>query len=241
MKIQDLENKIINKDCMDVLKKIPDKSIDLLFIDPPYRQEYHSRSQFNINKKIQGEKIKEYGSNLKLDYTSLFNTVIPKLKKINMFIFCDTNTKYDFIDLAKKSKFFFKEIAFCKTNPTPFLNNQWLSDIEWGLHIFYRIPVYGNYKTKRSFFVMNNFKEPKIDHPTPKKVSIYKSILKNISKEGDLVLDCFSGSGTTAISCIDLNRNFICIEKDKKYYKDSLVRIKNKQNQIELFNEENYE
>ena len=55
------------------------------------------------------------------------------------------------------------------------------------------------------------------------------------SKEGELILDCFSGSGTTAIACHNLNRNFICIEKDYDYWKASVERLKNAQAQQKLF------
>lgn len=51
----------------------------------------------------------------------------------------------------------------------------------------------------------------------------------------ELVLDCFSGSGTTAIACHNLKRNFICIEKDEVFYKASIERLKNNTIQTTLF------
>lgn len=51
----------------------------------------------------------------------------------------------------------------------------------------------------------------------------------------DLVLDCFSGSGTTAIACHNLKRRFICIEKDKEYALKSIERYKNHIKQLTLF------
>lgn len=51
----------------------------------------------------------------------------------------------------------------------------------------------------------------------------------------DLVLDCFSGSGTTAIACCELKRNFICIEKKETFYKASIQRLKNNIMQTTLF------
>jgi site-specific DNA-methyltransferase (adenine-specific) len=56
-------------------------------------------------------------------------------------------------------------------------------------------------------------------HPTQKPEMLIEWIVKSSSKEGDLVLDSFSGSGTTAVVCKRLRRNFIGFEKDKKYYK----------------------
>lgn len=55
------------------------------------------------------------------------------------------------------------------------------------------------------------------------------------SKEGDLIADFFSGSGTTAIACHNLKRRFICIEKDKDYYEASLKRFVDHQKQLTLF------
>jgi len=57
----------------------------------------------------------------------------------------------------------------------------------------------------------------KIDHPTPKPLGMIKTIVKASSNEGDIVLDCFMGSGTTAIACKELGRNFIGIEKEQRY------------------------
>ena len=59
--------------------------------------------------------------------------------------------------------------------------------------------------------------------------------LLDYSKEGDLILDCFSGSGTTAIACHRLKRRFICIEKDKTYWEASVKRLEEEQRQGTLF------
>ena len=64
-------------------------------------------------------------------------------------------------------------------------------------------------------------------HPTQKPVLLFEYLIKTYSNEGDLILDNVSGSGTTAIACINLNRNYILIEKDEKYFNDSKNRIKN--------------
>lgn len=226
-------NKIINADCLDILKQLPDKSIDLVLTDVPYKQEFHGRGMAKDRPNYL--KISDYGSNQGLDYKEFFELSLQKLKQINFFTFCDKETKFEFISLAKKHKLGYHELAFCKTSPTPFTNNQWLPDIEWGLHIFKNLKVMGDYKTKRSFFTMSNFKEKGINHPTPKKVEIVQAILKNISMENDLVLDCFSGSGTTAIACHNLKLRFICVEKNTDYWKASVERLELVQQQMELF------
>lgn len=227
--IKEFENRIINADCMDILKQLPDKCIDLVLTDPPYKQEFHGRGMSKDRPNYL--KIKGYGSTKDFDYSEFFELVLKKMKKINFFTFCDKETKYEFITLAKQNGFGYHEVAFCKTSPTPFTNNQWLPDVEWGLHIFKDLEVMGDYTTKRSFFIMPNFKEAAIDHPTPKRVDIVGKILQNVSKENDLILDCFSGSGTTAIACHRLKRRFICIEKDHDYWQASVKRLEEEQRQ----------
>lgn len=231
--IKDLEGKIINSYCMDILKQLPDKSIDCVFTDLPYKQEFHGRGMSKDRPNYL--KIKDYGSNKELDYTELFSMCWKKLKTGNFFSFCDKETKYELITIAKQYGFGYKELCFCKTSPTPFCNNQWLPDVEYGVHIFKDLEVMGNYKTKRSFWIMDNFREDGIPHPTAKKVSVCQQILENITKEGQIVLDPFSGSGTTAIACHRLKRRFICIEKDVEYWAKSCERLKAEQAQLQLF------
>ncbi len=57
----------------------------------------------------------------------------------------------------------------------------------------------------------------RVDHPTQKPVALIERIVTIFSNEGDLVLDCFSGSGTTAVACKNLNRRFICFDDDERY------------------------
>ena len=226
-------NKIYNADCLELMQEIPDKSIDLVLTDPPYKQEFHNRGM--SKDRPHHLEMSKYGSNKDIDFSQFFNLIISKLRKINIFIFCDKETKFEFIKLAKEKKYGYKEICFCKTSPTPFTNNQWLPDVEFGLHIFKDLEVLGDYSTKRSWFLMPNFQEPNIDFPSPKRVSIVENILKNISRENDLILDCFSGSGTTAVACHNLKRRFICIEKDYDYWKASVERLEQAQMQLKLF------
>ena len=72
-------------------------------------------------------------------------------------------------------------------------------------------------------------------HPHQKGLYLIEKMIKHSTKEGDLVLDCFSGSGTTAIACDRLKRNFVAIEKDENYYKLSIERFNNETAQQSLF------
>ena len=62
-------------------------------------------------------------------------------------------------------------------------------------------------------------------HPTQKSIGLLIRILNLISKKGDLVLDCFSGSGSTAVACMKSGRDFIGFELDEEYYDKSIKRI----------------
>ena len=63
-------------------------------------------------------------------------------------------------------------------------------------------------------------------HPTQKSLGLMENLIKIHSNEGDTILDCFMGSGTTGVACKNLDRNFIGIEKDETYFLTAAERIK---------------
>ena len=63
-------------------------------------------------------------------------------------------------------------------------------------------------------------------HETQKPVKLMEELIEKHSNENDVVLDCFSGSGTTAVACLNKNRNFIGCEISEKYYTKSVERLK---------------
>ena len=74
--------------------------------------------------------------------------------------------------------------------------------------------------------VINNLTEDKQGlHPTQKPIAFFEYLIKTYTNEGDTVLDCCAGSGTTVIACLNTNRNYICIEKEKKYFDIMKERI----------------
>ena len=72
-------------------------------------------------------------------------------------------------------------------------------------------------------------------HPTQKPINLISYLIERSSNKNNLILDCFSGSGTTAVACHNLKRRFICIEKDEDYYKASVERLENAKAQLKLF------
>lgn len=116
--------------------------------------------------------------------------------------------------------------------------NKYLSDTEY--IIFLRgkgAKVFGTYATKKKYWVQNTNTEDKDKwgHPTIKPLNIVETLVFNSSEAGDIVLDPFMGSGTTAIACIKEKRHFIGFEKDENYWKKSVERVKNEQRQLTLF------
>jgi site-specific DNA-methyltransferase (adenine-specific) len=90
--------------------------------------------------------------------------------------------------------------------------------------------TFNNQKTHHS--VWNYEVAKKIGHVTPKPVELIENIIKHSSNEGDVVLDCFMGSGTTAVACENLNRHWIGIERKDKYCEIIKNRLKNFQGKL---------
>lgn len=115
-----------------------------------------------------------------------------------------------------------------KTNPIPTVNNKYLSDTEYCL-IFREdgTKLYGSYETKAKYYIGEINKKDKDDfeHPTIKPLQIVKNHIINSTKEGDVVLDCFIGSGTTAVACKELGRHYIGMEINPEYYQIAIDRV----------------
>ena len=73
------------------------------------------------------------------------------------------------------------------------------------------------------------------NHPSPKPIEYYKQILFRFSDEGNMILDAFLGSGTTAVACENLNRRWIGIEIEEKYCEIAAKRIEKERSQLKLF------
>ena len=99
-------------------------------------------------------------------------------------------------------------------------------DVKSELYSFTETPVQYNdkyYPTNLIEFSMAN-KANRL-HPTQKPVALFEYLIKTYTNEGDLVLDNCAGSGTTGVACKNLNRDYILIEKDPKYYEIILKRL----------------
>lgn len=98
--------------------------------------------------------------------------------------------------------------------------------------------IYTTFKKpiKRIVFKQQGFitdSKDKRYHPTQKPSELVEMLIKEYSKEGDTILDCFMGSGTTGIACVNTGRNFIGIELDKDYFAIAKKRIEGKEQAYE--------
>lgn len=119
-------------------------------------------------------------------------------------------------------------LVWKKTNPIPATNNVWLSDLEYALYFREKgVKLHDGYDFKHKGYVSPiNQKDKKLfNHPTIKPLEFVKNNLLHITQENDVVLDAFIGSGTTAVACKEIGRNYIGFEYNPKYYQIAIDRI----------------
>ena len=129
----------------------------------------------------------------------------------------------------------FEMFIWNKTNVPPFTNGHYLKDKEYCLLFWEQgCKISGSYETMNTVYRTTlNMKDKKAyKHPTIKPLDIIENFVKNSTKEGDVVLDCFMGSGTTGVACRNLNRDFIGIEINPEYYEIRKNRIENQVQQL---------
>lgn len=229
-------NSIILGDCLDVLKNIESKSIDLVLTDPPYNiSKKNNFSSMEIYNKYRGMDFGEWDK--EFNQTEWIDIVAPLLKDdANVVIFNSWQNIKEISDHLEKNGLTTKRILVLrKTNPMPVNRDRLFANsfefIIWavkGKWTFNR-----EKEIESGFFECKNNGETK--HPTEKQLKTIKELLNILSNEGQVILDPFAGSGTTAIACHDLRRNFICIEKQPEYHKIATDRYNQHKAQLTLF------
>lgn len=217
-------NEVYNMDCMEAIKLLDDKSIDLVVMDPPYL--------LNLTKVKNTSSFNNYANELiglKDGFDlKVLDLLIPKMKKINMYIYCSKRQVKDLIEYFVSKDCNYEILTWHKQNPSPLINNNYLPDTEY--IIFARekgVKLYGSYHTKRKYYLsgVNQVDKKKYKHPTIKPLPFIENHIINSSQEGDLILDCYCGSGTTLVGAIKNKRNFIGFEIDKNYYEIAKQRV----------------
>lgn len=212
-------NKIYNTDCLEFMCSMPDSCVDLVVTDPPY--EIHTKGG-GLGKRP----VYENGALGKIsqgfDAEATLEQIARICKKINIFIFCSTKQKPRIMNWGYERGCNIAELAWYKPNAAPFTNNTFKSDLENIIYIREKgVKIKG---ISRLF--THNCGKSKYGHPTEKPLEIIEKLILVASNEGDLIFDPFMGSGTTAVACKELNRNFIGCEIEAKYCEIAEKRLR---------------
>lgn len=231
-------DKIYNEDCLEGLRRLPDKSVDLVVTDPPYLIETKGGSLYKQPDKQYIQELEGIKDGFSEEVLDLLCRV---MKKINCYFFC---SQKQIIPLVK----YFVEGKGCnwnllswhKTNPVPACGNKYLTDTEFIL--FFRekgVKVYGSFDTKRTWYAtpLNQADKKRFGHPTCKPINIMQNLIINSSLVGGVILDPFMGSGTTAVACMRNNRHYIGFELNEKYAEIAERRIEEAKIEQTLFQE----
>jgi DNA modification methylase len=231
-------NKIYNDDCINILKQLPDKSIDLILTDPPYLLDNHGgvgMGKFAERKLIKLKHINWISEDF--DYNAVFNEFIRVCKPLNLYIFCSNKQISRTMSFFENKGYKVTLLMWHKVNAVPLVNKKYHDNVEFIVCVRDKNSCFNNLSVveKSKIISMPYPNNNNRLHPTEKPLKLIELLIRTKSNEDDLVLDCFSGSGTTAVACHNLKRNFICVEKDYNYWELSVNRLERVQAQMRLF------
>lgn len=230
-------NNIYLGDSYELIKQVAEKSIDLIIIDPPYQIDGKPKSEESIEKST--SKITRGISKLNNELfdneitqgidEKIFDEFMRIMKMPNIYIWCNKKqTPMYFNYFVNKHKLNFDILIWNKPNVMPLYKNQYLNDVEYCL--YFRGPGVcdpKNYQDAKTVFssLVNKRDKDAFHHPTIKPLRIIETLIRNSSKENDLVFDCFLGSGTTAVASKNLNRQYLGIEINPKWFNVAKNRL----------------
>ena len=231
--------KLLHGDCYELIKQIPDKSIDLVYIDIPYEYKFGAKGHSELSQRMQKRKYVDLVDMQDGIDFSIFDELDRIQEHIYIYIWCSRMQIYPIMKRYLEKGCKYNILVWCKTNPPPTTNSGWLSDIEYCL-VFKEdgAPRYNDgYEIKSKWYLspINKTDKDNWGHPTIKPLELVERHIKHSTKEGDTVLDCFMGSGTTGVACRNLNRNFIGMEINDEYFKIAERRLKEQPQEINLF------
>jgi len=220
---------IIQGDCYQEIENIESSSVDLIIIDPPYiiSKDSNFKKISDSTPKDMATKYNisiDFGSwdKKELDWTFLFSQFIRVLKKSGTLIIFYDIWKSDELkkcadEVGLKQP---RVCAWIKTNPVPI--NSKVNYLSNATEYFFTF-VKGGKPTFHSEYDNGFYHYPichgkeRYQHPTQKPLSLISELIKKHSNSGDMVLDCFAGTGTTGHACEILERDYILIEREQNY------------------------
>lgn len=224
---------LYNDDFKNVVRDIPDESVDLILIDIPFN--ISRENNFKTMKDRTGRNGIDFGEWDKgFDVTSL--SILPSKLTPNgsLLIFHSFEQFSELQDIFYPDLVFKDKLIWEKTNPMPRnRDRRYVNNIE----------MFSWYVKKNAKWAFNRqdskydscvFRYPsesgggfKRYHPCQKNLALIENLIKRHSNEGEIVMDCFMGGGTTGVACVHTNRNFIGVEIDEGYYNIAKERIEN--------------
>ena len=242
-----METKLFNGDCLEVMKSIPDGSIDLVLTDPPYLfvkgGKTDNRWSTGSWKKdsYAFSRMGDFGEN---EIYNFLNVVTPKMKKINMYIFCSKlQLQYYFKWILDHKKIKYDLLVWNKQKVAVKSHLHYANDIEYIIKLYEpkvtMNAIHNGEKLDSEYYrKIRIYKHPMGEHETMKPVEMLRKFIEISSNENDTILDPFMGSGSTGIGCYLTNRNFIGIELNKNYFDIATKRIEDakKEKEYSLFN-----
>jgi len=216
-------NQLILGDCLEKMKDIPDGSIDMILTDPPYGINLQPQ---RLTGKFKNTVIKNDDD---LKWVDEFSNECFRLTKNICYIFCSYQ-KYDIFKQSLEKAGFIIKNCLVWDKMWFGMGNNWRPN-----HEFILLVVKTNFQTKsnnlENILRFRRISSQKSVHPTEKPIPLLELLINESSNENNLILDPFAGSGTTAVACINTKRNYICIEKDEKYFEVMKNRIDEHQKQ----------
>ena len=231
----DLHIELKNISCFEYIKTLESNSIDLVLIDPPY--EVSRETNFAKCEKT-GRDVDRFRMSMDFgdwdnNFTGLDEVISESYRVLRKggTLICF----YDLWKITKLKEYFenakFKQLRFIewqKTNPVPI--NSKVNYLTNSREIAV-VGVKGAKPTFNSEYDIGVYKYPICHskdrfHPTQKPLGLIEDLVKKHSNVGDSVLDCFSGSGTTAVACVNLDRDFYGCELNGEYFEKSIDRIR---------------
>lgn len=229
-----------NGDCIEVMKNIPDKSVDMILCDLPYgvtKNKWDIPIPFDKLWEHYNRIIKDNGAIVLFGNQPFTSKLILSNEKIFRYTLVWGKNKFsDFLNAKRKPMKIHEDICiFYKKQPT--YNPQYtIGDPYTSWNKSDAVSKQTNYGKIKENIVVNdgkrlpttvlkfNRKERPI-HPTQKPVDLCEWLIKTYSNEGDTILDNCMGVGTTGVACKNTNRNFIGIELDTNYFNIAQERL----------------
>jgi len=204
-------------DCLEIMKKFPENRVDLVLTDPPYGIGITKQKAIgggSIRGKVKQINTVNWDRKINYDYFSLMFKVSKNqiIWGANYYIDYLYPTRCMLV-WYKRDKLPIRSFADCEIAWTSYNKNSMVFNCRWDGFI-------------------RDSRERKTGHPTQKALEVFKWCIKEFTQEGNLILDPFLGSGTTAIACEKLNRRWIGIELNAEYCNIARQRLKNVQLQL---------